>query len=162
MAEFVDPNELMYKSFEPKRQNQWVMYIEGIPSYLIHTAGRPKITFNPVEVHHINVKRKLKGKPDYDDISITIYDPIAPSGTQAVMEWIRLSHEAETGRDGYSDFYKRDLTFNSLSPVGEKVDEWSLKGAWISNADFGDGDWSSDELFGITLTLTYDYPSLNY
>jgi hypothetical protein len=162
MAEFVSPNELMYKSFEPKRQNQWIMYIEGIPSYLVHVAGRPKISFGEVEVHHINVKRKLKGKPDYDNLSLTLYDPIAPSGTQAVMEWIRLSHEAETGRDGYSDFYKKDLTFNTLSPVGEKAEEWAIKGAWVQNSDFGDGDWSSEDLFGIELTIAYDYPSLNY
>lgn len=162
MPEYVDPNELMFKTFTPKKQNQWIMYIEGVPSFLVHVADKPKTSFNEIEVHHINTKWKLKGKPDYDPISVTLYDPIKPSGTQAAMEWIRLSHEAETGRDGYADFYKRDLTFNTLSPVGEKVDEWIIKGAWISNADFGSGDWSSDDLFGVELTLSYDYPVLNY
>ena len=47
------------------------------------------------------------------------------------MEWVRLHHESVTGRDGYSDFYKKDITFNSLGPVGDKVEEWTLKGGNI-------------------------------
>jgi hypothetical protein len=42
------------------------------------------------------------------------------------MEWVRLHHESVTGRDGYSDFYKKEITFNSLGPVGDKVEEWTL------------------------------------
>ena len=47
------------------------------------------------------------------------------------MEWVRLSHESVTGRDGYSDFYKKDIRFNALGPVGDIVEEWALKGAYI-------------------------------
>ena len=49
------------------------------------------------------------------------------------MEWVRLSHESVTGRDGYSDFYKKDITFNVLEIVGDKVEEWTLKGSYIQN-----------------------------
>ena len=34
--------------------------------------------------------------------------------SQQVIEWIRLHHESVTGRDGYSDFYKKNITFNVL------------------------------------------------
>jgi hypothetical protein len=30
------------------------------------------------------------------------------------MEWVRLHHESATGRDGYSDFYKKDLSLSIL------------------------------------------------
>jgi hypothetical protein len=46
------------------------------------------------------------------------------------MEWVRLSHESVTGRDGYSDFYKKDIRFNALGPVGDVVEEWICKGAY--------------------------------
>ena len=49
-----------------------------------------------------------------------------------------LHHESVTGRDGYSDFYKKNLTFNVLGPVGDIVSEWIIKGALITNASFGD------------------------
>jgi hypothetical protein len=47
------------------------------------------------------------------------------------MEWVRLSHESVTGRDGYSDFYKKDIRFNALGPVGDVVEEWICKGAYV-------------------------------
>ena len=92
-----------------------------------------------------------------------LYDPIVPSGAQAVMEWIRLSHESVTGRDGYQDFYKKDIVVNVLGPVGDKVEEWQLKGAFITGADFGEMDWSdTGEPMTISLTLAIDYAILQY
>ena len=138
------------------------MYIEGVPAYLIKTANRPTITFEEIELDHINVKRYVKGKGAWETLDITLYDPIVPSGAQAVMEWVRLHKESVTGRDGYSDFYKKDVTFNVLGPVGDKVEEWTLKGAMIQSANFGDLDWSVSEPAEITLTLRYDYAILQF
>jgi hypothetical protein len=79
------------------------------------------------------------------------------------MEWVRLAHESVTGRDGYTDFYKKDVTINVLGPVGDKVEEWTLKGAWILNANFNDLDWSNTtDPAEITLTLRYDYAILQF
>jgi hypothetical protein len=93
---------------------------------------------------------------------MTLYDPIVPSGAQAVMEWIRTSHESITGRDGYADFYKRDLQFEVLGPVGDIVEEWLLKGAYIKSAQFGDMDWASDQPVEISVTMRIDYAVLNF
>ena len=93
---------------------------------------------------------------------MTLYDPIVPSSAQAVMEWVRLSHESVTGRDGYSDFYKKDVDFQLVGPVGDIVEEWKLKGAWIQDATFGDLDFSSSDPVDVTLTLRYDYAILQF
>jgi hypothetical protein len=138
------------------------MEIDGIASYLIKTANRPSIQFEVVTLDHINVKRKLKGKGEWQDIEITLFDPIVPSGAQQVMEWVRLSHESITGRDGYADFYKKDLDIFMLGPVGDKIEQWKIKGAFISNAVFNDLDWASNDPSEITLTLSYDYAILEY
>ena len=163
MPDLLDPSEIMFTPFEPKTKNRYVMYIEGIPSYLIKAANRPSIQFDTIELDHINVKRYVKGKGAWQTIDITLYDPVVPSAAQAVMEWVRLSHEAVTGRDGYSDFYKKDVTFNLLGPVGDVVEEWTLKGAYIQNAAFNDLDWGNGtDPVDITLTLQYDYAILQF
>jgi len=154
---------MFYKEFEPKLQNRFIMTVDGIESYIIKTASRPTFTSEVVELDHINVKRKIKGKSTWDDITITLYDPIVPSGAQQVMEWIRQSHESLTGRDGYSAFYKKQLTFQLLGPVGDVVEEWSLVGAFISQANFGELDWSNTtDPVSIELTISYDYAILEY
>jgi hypothetical protein len=162
MANLLDPNEIMFTNFEPKMSNRFIMYVEGIPAYLIKAANRPEIVNNKVTIDHINVKRHVKGRSEWSDISITLYDPIVPSATQAVMEWVRLHHESVTGRNGYSDFYKKDITFNALGPVGDKVEEWTLKGAFITTAKFSDMDYTGEDLSEVELTLSYDYAILQY
>ena len=68
-----------------------------------------------------------------------------------------------TGRDGYSDFYKKDLTFNVLGPVGDVVSEWIIKGALIESAGFGDYSWDTvDAAVPLTMTVQPDYCILNF
>ena len=162
MPEILEFDKMFYKNFEPKMGNRFIMEINGIESYIIKTANRPTFTSEVVELDHINVKRKLKGKSTWDDVTITLYDPIVPSGAQQVMEWIRTSHESLTGRDGYSAFYKKDITFFLLGPVGDKIEQWTLKGAFITSANFGELDWASNDPVSIELTLAYDYAVLEY
>ena len=118
----LETNQMMFTAFEPKLQNRFLLDIDGIPAYLIRTTGRPSVTFGEVVLDHINVKRKLKGKANWENITMDLYDPVTPSGAQAVMEWVRLSHESVTGRDGYSDFYKKDIRIHTLGPVGDVVE----------------------------------------
>lgn len=162
MAEVLEFNEMFYTNFEPKMKNRFIMEIDGIPSYLIKTANRPSIQFDKVTLDHINVKRQLKGKGEWQDVEITLYDPIVPSGAVSVMEWVRLSHESITGRDGYADFYKKDINFYMLGPVGDKIEQWTLKGAFITSAAFNDLDWASNDPSDINLTLAYDYAILEF
>ena len=162
MAELIDPNEIFFTPFEPKTKNRFIMEIDGIPSYLVKTMARPSIQFESITLDHINVKRYVKGKATWQPITISLYDPIVPSGAQSVIEWVRQHHESVTGRDGYSDFYKKDITFNVLGPLGDKVEEWTLKGAFISSATFGDMDWATEDAINIELTIKYDYAILQF
>jgi hypothetical protein len=78
------------------------------------------------------------------------------------MEWARLGYESVTGRAGYSDFYKKDITLNVLGPVGDIVGEWLIKGAFVTNGDFGQFDWSSDAVVDLGITINMDYCVLNF
>jgi hypothetical protein len=129
---------------------------------MIKKADAPGVTLNEVKLEHINIYRKIKGKADWKNIAVSLYNPISPSGQQAVMEWVRLHHESVTGRDGYSDFYKKDVSLCILGPVGDIVSEWILKGAFIQEASFGSYDWSSSDPTELTMTLAMDYCVLNY
>ena len=162
MATLIDANQAMFTPFEPKLKNRFVMSVDGIPAYLIKTTARPSITFDEVELNHLNVKRFVKGKATWEPVEKTLYDPVVPSAAQAVMEWVRLGHESVTGRDGYSDFYKKDVLIKVLGPVGDVVEQWTLKGAFITSANFNDLDFSSSDPAEISVTLRYDYAILEF
>ncbi len=159
----LDPNEIFFTAFEPKQANRFIMYIDGIPSYTVKGMGAVSLTQGTVALNHINVRRMVKGKTTWNTIQFTLFDPITPSGAQAVMEWVRLHHESVTGRDGYSDFYKKDLVIDVLGPVGDIVGEWIIKGAFITEANFGDYSWDTEnQAVNITMTVAMDYCVLNF
>jgi len=159
----LDPNEIFFTAFEPKQQNRFLMLVDGIPAYFIKGVGAISLTQGEVTLNHINVYRKVKGKTVWGNVQLTLHDPVSPSGTQTIMEWVRLHHESVTGRDGYSDFYKKDVTLNVLGPVGDIVSEWVLKGCFIVDANFGDYSWDTENTAqSITMTLSPDYCVLNY
>jgi hypothetical protein len=159
----LDANEIFFTAFEPKQANRFILYMDGVPSYIVKGVNAISVTQGEVPLNHINVQRKVKGKTVWGDVQMTLFDPITPSGAQSVMEWVRLHHESVTGRDGYSDFYKKDLVLDVLGPVGDVVSEWILKGAFIKDANFGDYNWdTTDTAVNITMTVAVDYCILNF
>jgi len=137
--------------------------MDGMPSFLVKGMSAINLSQTAVALNHINVQRYVKGKTIWGTVSFTMYEAITPAGSQTVMEWVRLHHESVTGRDGYSDFYKKDITFNGLGPVGDVVNEWIIKGALITSATFGDYNWDDDgTAVEISLEVQPDYCILNY
>lgn len=161
--ETLSVDQMIPNKFEPKRANRWVLSMEGIDSYLIKTASRPKFTGEEKEIPFINSRRYVAGNYKFEQMTITLHDPIAPSGAQQVMEWIRLHFESVSGRAGYADFYKRDLQIKLLDPVGTVVELWDIKGAFIVNAEFGELKYEGDaDLAQISMTIRFDNCVLQY
>jgi len=157
MAETLGVGEMLATKFEPLAKRRFVFAIEGIDSFLIKTAKRPQYTTEEIPINWINSVRYIAGKTTFGTLNVTLHDAISPSGAQQVMEWIRLHYESVSGRAGYSDFYKRDLQIKMLDPVGTVVQLWDVKGAFITDSDFGDLSYDSTaDLAEITLTIRFD------
>jgi hypothetical protein len=161
-AETLDVTSMLSVNFEPKRKNRWVLMIEGIDAYIIKTAARPTYTTEEIELPFINSRRYLAGATKFETMTVTLHDPIAPSGAQQIMEWIRLHYESISGRAGYADFYKRDVQLKMLDPVGTVIELWDIKGAFITNASFGELTYEDATLTEISLTLRYDNCALQF
>ena len=163
MAETLSVSEMLPNKFEPKRQFRWVFAIEGIDSFLMKTAARPQMNFQELAIPFINSYRYMSGRMQFQTMSISLYDPIAPSGAQQVMEWIRTHYESVSGRAGYADFYKRDIQIKLLDPIGTVVELWDMKGAMIQSVNFQTLTYENDSApVTIDLTLRYDNCVLQY
>ena len=162
MAETLAVSDMLPNKFEPKRQFRWVLAIEGIDAFIIKTATRPNISIEEVEIPFINHKRYIAGKASFETLSVTMHDPIAPSGAQQVMEWVRTHFESVSGRAGYADFYKRDIQLKMLDPIGTVVELWDIKGAFLTAADFGSLAYDANDPAEISLTIQYDNCVLQY
>jgi len=156
MAETLSVTDMLPNKFEPKRNYRWVLAIEGLDSFLIAKANRPSITMTDKKIDFINSYRMVSGKLEFGDLSVTLHDPIAPSGAQQVMEWIRTHYESVSGRAGYADFYKRDIQLKMLDPIGTVIELWDIKGCLITSANFQTLDYNSDDVQMIDLTIKFD------
>jgi len=162
MADTLPVTDMLPNKFEPKRKFRWVFAIEGIDAFLMKTAARPNVTIEETEISYMNSTRYLAGKAKFEAITVTLHDPIAPSGAQQVMEWVRTHFESVSGRAGYADFYKRDCQLKLLDPVGTVVELWDIKGAFLTNATFGDLDYSGTDTTEISLSIRFDNAVLQY
>jgi len=161
-AETLDVASMLPNKFEPKRKNRWILQVEGLDAYILKTAKRPQMTIEEVEIPWMNAHRYLAGKAKFGTSQMTLHDPIAPSGAQQVMEWIRLHFESVSGRSGYADFYKRDMQLKLVDPVGTVIELWDIKGALITEVDFGELTYEDGTPLEISITYRYDNAVLQY
>jgi hypothetical protein len=159
----LEPNELLVTTFEPKQQNRFILKMDGIDAYIIKGVSAVTLTQDEIVLNYINLYQKVKGKTKWSNITLTLFDPITPSGAQSVIEWVRLHHESVTGRNGYQDMYKKELVLQILGPVGDIVSEWAIKGAFIVNSNFGEYSWDNESTAqNLTIEVTMDYCVLNF
>ena len=152
-------------NYEPLRKNRWLLRFPadlGIQEWWCKSASRPKITQEGKAIEFLNTETYVLGRYKWETIQVTLRDPIGPSASQAVMEWVRLHSESVTGRQGYAAGYKRDVELEMLDPTGVVVSKWILKNVMLTDVDFGGLDYSQDDLAEITMTLRFDYAILAY
>ena len=162
MVQTLDVTEMLPTKFQPKTKRQFLFAIEGIDMFLVKAAARPSVKTEEVPINWINSTRYIAGKTTWEPINVTLHDAIAPSGAQQVMEWIRLCFESVSGRAGYADFYKRDIQIKMLDPVGNVVELWDIKGAFVTEANFNELTSEGSDSVEITLTIRFDNCVLQY
>ena len=151
--------------YEPLRKNRFIMRFPsdlGIQEWWVSNTSRPSITIGNTEIPFMNTSTYVAGRYKWETITISLRDPIGPSASQAVMEWIRLGSESITGRQGYAAGYKRDVELEMLDPTGAVVQKWLLKGVFITNFEGGDLNYSEDAVATLSVTLRPDYCILCY
>jgi hypothetical protein len=150
--------------YEPKRKNRFIMSFNdlGINEWYVESTSRPSLTINSTAIDFLNTETYVAGKYEWGEISVTFRDPIGPSASQALMEWVRLHAESVTGRMGYAAGYKRDIFLSLLDPTGVVIEKWVLKNTFLTKVDFQGLSYAEDGLVTIQASLRPDYCVLLY
>ena len=151
--------------YEPKRKNRFILSFPnplGINSWYVESVDRPKIKIGEVPIPFLNTETYVAGKFNWEPMNVTFRDPIGPSASQALMEWVRLHAESVTGRMGYAAGYKKDITLEMLDPTGVAVEKWLLIGTFLTSVDFDGLSYDDDKLVTVKATLRPDRCILVY
>lgn len=151
--------------YEPKRQNRFIVRFPsslGINEWFVESAARPKIKIGSTEIQFLNTSTWVAGRFTWEALTVKFRDPIGPSASQALMEWVRLCAESVTGRMGYAAGYKKNIDIEMLDPTGVVVEKWILEGSFLTGVDFGSLGYSTDGLADISATIQMDRCILVY
>ena len=151
--------------YEPKRNNRFILRFPstlGINEWFVESAARPHITINSTEIQFLNTSTYVAGRFTWGELNVTFRDPIGPSASQALMEWVRLCAESVTGRMGYAAGYKKNVDIEMLDPTGVVVEKWILEGTWMNDVNFNGLSYSDDKLATVTAKLRMDRCILVY
>jgi len=145
--------------YEPKRKNRFILRFPsslGINEWYVFSTSRPAAKIKSVEIPFLNTKTYVAGQFEWEEMKVQFKDPIGPSASQALMEWFRLHAESVTGRMGYAAGYKKDIELEMLDPTGVVDEKWIIQGCFLTSLNFGDLNYSQDELATIDASLRMD------
>lgn len=123
---------------------------------------RPNVNFNPITIDVYNSKVHLQGKPEWQDTTINLRDDATGAVSKLVAQQVQKQYDfyeqasAPTGID-----YKFSLQFDMLDGGNGAVtpnvlESWELDGCFISQVDWGEMAYSSNDPVQIALTIKYD------
>jgi hypothetical protein len=124
----------------------------------VNNVTRPKISYEEVIIDSYNSKMYLQGKHTWDQITVVVRDDITNSVTKLVGGQVQrqVNHFQQSTPAAGSD-YKFDLQIEVLDGVNAGASEvWFLEGCFLTNVDYSDGDYSTNDPVTVTMQVRYD------
>jgi hypothetical protein len=167
---------------EPKRNFRWRVSfsIPGsdggesklTPIWWAKTVDTPSYEVTSVEHSFFDNTFKFPGRVKWNDVKMTLVDPITPNAVQATNQIILNSGYYIKDKDtADKDFGKKPTSITKsaavsatgvvmieiLNGAGAPVETWTLKNPFITNVSFSNLDYSNDDMRTIDLTWRYDW-----
>ena len=134
------------------------------------TATTPSFDIGEVEHHFLDNKYKFPGRVSWNDVSMTLVDPISVDAVARTNKLLqdsgyRVKNEASGTGQNPETMSKRKaatgplqlLKIMVLNSDGDVLETWTLKNPFLKSAKYGDLDYSNDDLRTVELTFAYDW-----
>lgn len=124
--------------------------------------SRPNVSFGDIVLDAYNSKVKLIGKPEWQDINVTLRDDAQGNVARLVGEQMQKQFDFMEQASAASGIdYKFILRYESLDGGNGAfeptvLETWEIYGAFISAVNYGDMDYGSNDAATIQLTVKFD------
>jgi len=163
---------------DPKRQFRWLLSFGNannkIQDWYAKSAKKPSFEVGETEVAFLNHSFYYPGRVKWSTIDVTLVDPAG--GPERDTSWNLMDVLMASGYHVPSSKLSASRTITKqeavdaiggqilLKQIGrdefDKIEEWTLHNPWILSVDFGQLDYTSEDMVEISLTLRYDYATL--
>ena len=123
---------------------------------------RPKLSFEEMIIPIYNSKIYLAGKPTWETVTCTLRDDATNQVTKRVGEQLQKQFDFMEQASASSGIDYKFLTRFEVLDGGNGESEpivletWELYGCYLSNTDYADANYATNEPMTVALTIRYD------
>lgn len=125
------------------------------------SSKRPSWKVDEMELHHLNIRWWIAGKPNWESWDCTFYDYLDDNTLVNLMKWYKLVYDPKTTFADVPSAYKKDVIVQMLGPQYEPVETYTLYGTWPTSISGGSLDMKSSDVAQLSVSFRYDYAILN-
>ena len=159
-------------STEPKRSFRWYFSLAGaagaskIETYAIKTVKKPSYAISEVPHQYGAHTFYYPGRITWNPVEITFVDPVQPDQSAVITNMLADAGYNLPTNDvvALRSFSKGGFIgavgnpqITQVDAAGEPIEQWNLANAFFTSVDYGQLDYSSEELVILSLTLRYDF-----
>lgn len=156
---------------EPKRAYRWILLLGGIPQWMCKKVSKPSFAVSETEHTYLNHKFYYPGRVEWNTVTVTLADPVAPDAAHTMVKIIEGSGYSlpKSQKEAEKSTISKANATNALGSVriqqlgadGTPIEEWELVNAWVKDVKLGELDYESDDMVDVELEIRYDYAVLN-
>ena len=79
------------KGVEPKRKFRWLLYWSGVPQFVVKSVKKPSYSVATTAHQFLNYEFNYPGRVTWQDITITLVDPVQPDSTKSLYKILENS-----------------------------------------------------------------------
>lgn len=163
-------------STEPKRQFRWIFNLgtgiagATIQSYFVKSVKKPSFAVTAIPHQYVQHTFHYPGRLTWNPVDVTFVDPVVPDTSSILANIVAASgyHIPVDPETALISMSKQAFVESVGTPViqqidadGSVIETWTLFNAFVTSLNFGDLDYSVDELVVLSMTLQYDYATLS-
>ena len=128
----------------------------------IMTFARPQVTFDPIEIPIYNSKIYIAGRPTWAAVAVTLRDDAGGNVSRLVGEQLQKQFDfMEQASAASGSDYKFVTTLEMLDGANGTteptvLETWQLYGCFLTDVNYNDVDYGSNEPVVITMSVSYD------
>ena len=155
---------------DPKRKFRFTVEIQGIDApgatlWWAKTVSKPAFQIAAAEHKYLNHTFYYPGSVTWQDVSMTLVDPVDPDMTATLSAIVVESgYTPPTDQNTLTTMSKAksagalgSVIITQIDHDGKPLETWTLWNAFITEVKYGDLGYGEDELTELTLTLKYDW-----
>jgi predicted porin len=171
---------------EPKRKYRWTIRFTALGglSYALKKADKPKGKVNPTTHKYLNHNFNYPGRFEWEDINLTFASVAQPDATYLINKvlinagyhvpksdgaasattvgQIVGSNQALStiGKRKFGTALGTSFELIQLNPEGKEIEVWKVVNPFFTSVNFGDLDYSSEDIVDIQVGVKYDWAQL--